>query len=278
MTALLHTMADLSVGLRDPRAVVMTMGALHEGHASLIRAARERMGEHGQVVVTIFVNPLQFGPNEDFDAYPRTLAEDLEVARVSGADAVFAPSAATMYPTGPPETTVVPGKAAQILEGEHRQGHFTGMLTVVAKLLNLTSPKVAFFGEKDYQQLTLIKQMVADLNMPCEIVGVATSRESDGLARSSRNVYLSSEQRRTASAIPRALAAAVRAAESGARADGVLAAARGELSGVDLDYLQLRAPDLSAAPSEGEARLLVAARLGQTRLLDNVAVTLGGGR
>ena len=277
MTALLHTRADLAVGLREPRAVVMTMGALHEGHAALVRAARARMGGTGQVVVTIFVNPLQFGAGEDFETYPRTLAEDIEVARVAGADAVFAPSVTTMYPDGEPQTLVVPGPVAEILEGEQRPGHFSGMLTVVLKLLNLTAPQAAYFGEKDYQQLTLIRRMATDFNLAAEIVAVATVRENDGLARSSRNVYLSSEERRTAAAIPRGLAAAVRAADSGARGDGVLAAAREELSELDLDYLQLRAPDLSVAPTSGEARLLVAARLGRTRLLDNVAVNLGGG-
>ncbi|WP_165985983.1 pantoate--beta-alanine ligase, partial [Streptomyces sp. YIM 98790] len=188
-----------------PRAVVMTMGALHEGHATLIRAARARAGRDGQVVVTVFVNPLQFGEGEDFDRYPRTLDADLEVAAAAGADAVFAPSAAEVYPGGEPQVRISAGPMGERLEGASRPGHFDGMLTVVAKLLHLTAPDIALYGQKDAQQLALIRRMVRDLDFPVEIVGVPTVREEDGLALSSRNRYLSGAERRTALALSRAL-------------------------------------------------------------------------
>ncbi|HLL32423.1 MAG TPA: pantoate--beta-alanine ligase, partial [Streptomyces sp.] len=189
-------------------AVVMTMGALHEGHATLIRTARERVGRKGYVVVTVFVNPLQFGAGEDLDRYPRTLEADLKTAGQAGADIVFAPSVDEMYPDGRPEITLRAGAMGERLEGASRPGHFDGMLTVVTKLLHLTRPDVAFFGQKDAQQLALIRRMVRDLNFPVEIVGVPTVREEDGLALSSRNRYLSPQERRTALALSRALFAA----------------------------------------------------------------------
>ena len=171
---------------------VPTMGALHEGHLALVEAARRTPGS--VVVVSIFVNPLQFGPGEDLDAYPRTLDQDVARLASAGVELVFAPSAAAMYPDGP-RTTVQPGPTGDILDGAARPGHFAGMLTVVAKLFNIVSPHQAFFGEKDYQQLVLIRQMVADLDMDVRVVGVPTVRESDGLAMSSRNRYLSEEER-----------------------------------------------------------------------------------
>ncbi|MFE5856543.1 pantoate--beta-alanine ligase [Streptomyces sp. NPDC056500] len=189
-------------------AVVMTMGALHEGHAALIRAARERVGTKGFVTVTVFVNPLQFGAGEDLDRYPRTLDSDLSVAETAGADIVFAPSVAEIYPDGEPMVKVTAGPMGERLEGASRPGHFDGMLTVVAKLLHLTRPDLAFFGQKDAQQLALIRRMVRDLNLPVEIVGVDTVREEDGIARSSRNRYLSAAERDTALALSRALFAA----------------------------------------------------------------------
>lgn len=253
-------------------AVVMTMGAFHEGHLSLIRRARELVGVDGLVTVTIFVNPLQFGPGEDFDKYPRAFASDLEACRAEGVDVVFAPDRAEMYPEGEPSVIIDPGPLAAELEGEARPTHFAGVLTVVAKLLNLTVPNYAVFGEKDYQQLALIRRMVSDLEMPYEIVGAPIVREPDGLAMSSRNIYLSDAQRDEALALSRALEAGAAAGVDGANA--VLGAARAELAGVDVDYLELRAPDLGPAPSSGGARLLVAARFGSTRLLDNRAVEL----
>ncbi|WP_190146778.1 pantoate--beta-alanine ligase, partial [Streptomyces glebosus] len=207
---LLHTAAALRAQPRGTgaRAVVMTMGALHEGHATLIRAARRRVGPQGQVVVTVFVNPLQFGAGEDLDRYPRTLDADTELAAAAGADVVFAPSADEVYPGGEPQIRVAAGPMGTLLEGASRPGHFDGVLTVVAKLLHLTAPDLAFFGQKDAQQLAVITRMAADLNFPVEIIGVPTVREEDGLALSSRNRYLSVPERRTALALSAALFAA----------------------------------------------------------------------
>jgi pantoate--beta-alanine ligase len=269
-----HTVEALWALRRPRRAVVMTMGALHAGHMSLVTAARGLVGPAGQVVVTVFVNPLQFGIGEDFEAYPRTLAADVQACAAAGVDVVFAPAGLDMYPGGPPQTRVVPGIAGEGLESDQRPGHFSGMLTVVLKLFNITAPDVAIFGEKDYQQLVLIRSMVADFNLPVEVVGGPTSREPDGLARSSRNVYLSDSQRASAAAIPRSLRAARVAADTGADGQSVLAAARAELEGLQIDYLELRSPDLGPSPDRGEARLLVAAQVGSTRLLDNCAIEL----
>lgn len=273
MTLVVGTRAELDALPKAPRAVVMTMGALHEGHLQLARRAREIVGAEGTVLVSVFVNPLQFGPNEDFQRYPRQLAADVEACRRIGVDVVFAPDVTEMYPEGAPQTTVVPGALADELEGAIRPGHFAGMLTVVLKLLNLTAADHALFGEKDYQQLTLIRQMVRDLNVPVEVVGVETQREDDGLARSSRNIYLDPQQRQAAVAIPRCLQAGAQAASEGATPEQVLSAARAELGELDVDYLELRAADLSAATGTGQERLLVAVRVGGTRLLDNGPIT-----
>jgi pantoate--beta-alanine ligase len=256
-------------------AVVMTMGALHDGHIALIRAARERVGTEGVVTVTIFVNPLQFGVGEDFESYPRSLDADLETCAAEDVDVVFTPDRREMYPGDGPMVTIDPGKLAADLEGSARPTHFAGVLTVVAKLLNLTVPTYAFFGEKDYQQLVLIRRMVRDLEMPFEIVGVPTVREPDGLALSSRNRYLSSEERSAALALSRALSAGVDAAPKGMAA--VLAAGRTVLEkahDVRVDYFVLRDPDLGPAPISGAARLLIAGRVGATRLIDNMVLTL----
>jgi pantoate--beta-alanine ligase len=273
LTTLAHTRADLAAALdpvTDEIAVVMTMGALHEGHRQLMRVARERSAF---VLVTIFVNPLQFGPHEDYEKYPRTLDDDLAACRAEGVSVVFAPARDDVYPDGAPAVTMHPGPLGDILEGASRPGHFSGMLTVVEKLLLLTRADVAYFGEKDYQQLALIRRMVRDLELPAEIVGVPTVREEDGLALSSRNRYLSPEERTAASALSRALR------EGAAHGDpeAVLAAAQKILSdepGVRPDYLALTGPDLGPSPDEGPARLLVAARVGSTRLIDNVPLTL----
>ncbi len=247
------------------RGVVMTMGALHEGHADLIRAARER-DDH--VTVTIFVNPTQFGPNEDLAKYPRTLQADLELCERLGVNTVYVPEVKDVYPRDP-VVTVDPGPLGAELEGAVRPTHFRGVLTVVCKLLRLTAPDDAFFGEKDYQQLTLVRAMVLDLDLGVTIVGVPTAREPDGLARSSRNVYLSPEQRAQAAAIPQALKAAAAFHSPAA----IEAAAREHLAELDVDYVAVRNTDLGP-PVPGEGRLLVAARLGTTRLLDNCAVHL----
>jgi pantoate--beta-alanine ligase len=295
---LLHTAAELRAAARPDRghlpgpqgrggarrAVVMTMGALHEGHAALVRAARDAVGTEGQVVVTVFVNPLQFGPSEDFGRYPRTLDADLDVAAGAGADVVFAPAADEVYPGGEPQVRIAAGPMGERFEGAHRPGHFDGMLTVVAKLLHLTAPDVAFFGQKDAQQVALVRRMVRDLNFPGEIAVVPTVREDDGLALSSRNRYLAPAERTTALALSRALFAARDRAGAGAAA--ALAAARevlGEAARLDPplhpDYAELIDPaDFSPAADghTGEAVLAVAARVGSTRLIDNIALTLPG--
>ncbi|MGW0735296.1 pantoate--beta-alanine ligase [Streptomyces sp. NPDC002851] len=320
---LLHTAAELrDLGRHGRRAVVMTMGALHEGHATLIRTARD-LAE--QVVVTVFVNPLQFGEGEDLDRYPRTLEADLKVAEQAGADVVFAPSVEEVYPGGRPEVTLSAGPMGERLEGAARPGHFDGMLTVVAKLLHLTAPDLALYGQKDAQQLALIRRMVRDLNFGVEVVGVPTVREEDGLALSSRNRYLSAAERRTALALSQALfagcdrlaaqaalhARAQAAPASRARAEALTAlgearaaadthaVAQAGLGGpaavraaagavldeaaaarppLVLDYLALVDPaDFTEVPDDftGEAVLAVAARVGTTRLIDNVPIAFG---
>ena len=277
---LAHTREDLADALsRTVGRVgfVPTMGALHAGHAALLRTAREEVGPDAPVVASIFVNPMQFGPGEDLDRYPRTLERDLETCAAEGVDLVFVPTVDTVYPGGDPQVTVDPGPLATVLEGASRPTHFHGVLTVVAKLLGLVRPEVAVFGEKDYQQLALIRRMVSDLCLGVDVVGTPTVREPDGLALSSRNAYLDPAARRSALALSAALFAARAAAGRGP--DQALAEARAVLRaapGVDLDYLELTAPDLGPAPAAGEARLLVAARVGSTRLIDNVALTLGG--
>lgn len=270
-----HSRADLA-GVRDelagPVGLVPTMGALHAGHRALIEQAR---AFSESVVVTIFVNPLQFGPAEDLAVYPRTLEADVAMCADAGADVVWAPSVEDVYPGGPAQVTVDPGPLGAELEGAFRPTHFAGVLTVVAKLLGLIRPAVAYFGEKDYQQLALITRMTADLELGVGIAGVPTVREPDGLALSSRNVFLSGDDRQAALAVSRGLFAGQAAASGGAEA--VLAAARAVVAAepaVRLDYLELRGADLGPVPARGEARLLVAARVGRTRLIDNVAVTL----
>ncbi|MEU6159710.1 pantoate--beta-alanine ligase [Streptomyces sp. NPDC047130] len=328
---LLHTAAELAARPRTGRrAVVMTMGALHEGHATLIRTARRAAGPQGEVVVTVFVNPLQFGAGEDLDRYPRTLDSDLRIAAASGADVVFAPSADEVYPGGEPQVRITAGPMGARLEGASRPGHFDGMLTVVGKLLHLTRPDVAFFGQKDAQQLALIRRMVRDLNFGVEIVAVPTVREDDGLALSSRNRYLSADERRTALALSGALfagrdrlaalealraraqevpssearaAALERLGESREAADAHALAAAGaaRASGpaavreaarlvldeaakaeppLVLDYLALVDPaDFTEVPDAytGEAVLAVAARVGSTRLIDNLPLAFAAG-
>jgi pantoate--beta-alanine ligase len=252
------------------------MGALHDGHASLLRRARHLAGEAGAVVASVFVNPMQFGPGEDLERYPRTLEADLELCRGEGVDVVFAPGVEEVYPGGEPEVTVDPGPLGSVFEGWVRPTHFRGVLTVVAKLFGLVAPDVAVFGQKDYQQLVLVRRMVADLCMPVEIVGAETCREPDGLALSSRNRYLDERGRAVAAVLSRALRTGRSAADSGAAA--ALLAAQGVLDDepdLDVDYLVLTDPDLGVAPEQGPARLLVAGRVGATRLIDNVELMLG---
>jgi pantoate--beta-alanine ligase len=275
-----HELAAARSTLTGRVAVVMTMGALHDGHVQLIRAARPTSDA---VIVTVFLNPLQFAAGEDLDRYPKTFETDLALCTREGVELVFAPTPDVIYPNGDPEIRVAAGSLGDCLEGEHRSGHFDGVLTVVAKLLHLTAPDLAFFGEKDAQQLTLIRHMVRDLDFPVEIVAVPTVREDGGLALSSRNTYLSEGDRLAARSLNRALQAGVGAAGEGAAA--TLAAAAAELEtepAVSVDYLSLVDDETweDAGPGTTRARLLVAARVGTTRLIDNVLVTYAepGGR
>lgn len=262
-------------------AVVMTMGALHEGHAHLIRTARESADA---VLVTIFLNPLQFGAGEDLDRYPKTLDADLAICSREGVHLVFAPTPDVIYPGGVPDVLVRAGALGDRLEGEHRPGHFDGVLTVVAKLLHLTAPDLAYFGEKDAQQLALITRMVRDLDFPVQVVAVPTVREEGGLALSSRNTYLSDSDRRAARSLNRALRAGAAAAGARSGEDGAaatLAAASGVLAdepALTVDYLAVVDDDTweSADAGTTKGRLLVAARVGTTRLIDNVPVTFAG--
>jgi pantoate--beta-alanine ligase len=275
------TRADLASALAATRtrggrvALVPTMGALHAGHAALVDTARRSVRPEDAVAVSIFVNPMQFAPGEDLDRYPRTFESDLDVCGAHGADVVFAPSVEEVYPGGDPQVTVEPGPLGSVLEGATRPGHYRGVLTVVAKLFGLVRPDLAVFGQKDYQQLVLVRRMVADLCMGVEVVGAETVRADDGLALSSRNAYLDPEHLRAAAVLSRALRAGAEAA--GAGAEAVLTAARSVLGGepaVHADYLTLTSAELGDPPLRGEGRLLVAARVGSTRLIDNVALDL----
>jgi pantoate--beta-alanine ligase len=252
--------------------LVPTMGALHEGHASLIRAAR---AECGYVAVSLFVNPTQFGPGEDLARYPRPIQNDLAVCRREGADLVFAPAAAEMYPEGFATTVRIAGLSEKMC-GAFRPGHFDGVCTVVAKLLAIVQPDAAYFGEKDAQQLAIVRRMAADLNLPLEIRGCPLVREPDGLAMSSRNAYLSPEERQQALAISAALADTRKAIESGERdAAAVADMLRRRLQaarGVELQYVAVVDPDTLADLDRigGQALVAVAAKVGATRLIDNV--------
>ena len=260
-----------AAGLRV--AFVPTMGNLHAGHMSLLAAARYR-GE--RVVASIFVNPLQFGPSEDYTAYPRTLGEDQQLLQEAHCDLLFAPGIADMYPNGGDQRTVIVVRGlSEILDGRFRPGHFDGVATVVAKLFGIVAPDVAVFGEKDYQQLLVVRYMVLDLALPVEVLGAPTVRAPDGLALSSRNRYLSPEERARAPMIHRALSEAARAIYGGSVDHAGLERAGGlmlERAGMKVDYFSIRnAADLSE-PSAASTELVVlaAARLGRARLIDNV--------
>nr|WP_244209590.1 pantoate--beta-alanine ligase [Rathayibacter festucae] len=277
----MERIGELRETLREARrggariALVPTMGALHDGHLALVDRAREIADV---VVVSIFVNPLQFGPNEDLDRYPRDLAADVALLEERGVAHVFAPSVAEMYPDGPSSTRVVAGKVGSLYEGRSRPGHFDGMLTVVSKLLHIVQPDVAMFGQKDAQQLFLVRRMVRDLDLPVAIEGVDTVREEDGLALSSRNRYLDARERRAARTIPLLLEAAASAADRGI--DAVIAAAQSASMGeplVKLDYLVVANPATLLPVDDdhrGPALVLVAAVVGSTRLLDNGPILL----
>ncbi|MDX1974371.1 MAG: pantoate--beta-alanine ligase [Rickettsiales bacterium] len=257
-------------------ALVPTMGALHEGHASLVRIARQHADA---VAVSVFVNPKQFGVNEDFDKYPRTLESDIHTLREAGVSLVYAPPIQDIYPEGYATTVSVSGLDS-ILCGASRPGHFNGVATVVTKLLLRTLPHVAIFGEKDYQQLCIIRRLVTDLDMPIQIIGAPIMREDDGLALSSRNRYLTPEERAIAPTLYRTLTAMAARLENGEALAAVLEDGKKQITaaGFKLDYLDARAEGTLAALDtlNGPARLLVAAWLGKTRLIDNITVGTHG--
>jgi pantoate--beta-alanine ligase len=261
---------------REGRTIgfVPTMGFLHEGHVSLMRRARQ---ECGVVVVSIFVNPTQFGPNEDLDRYPRDEAGDRAQCEAAGVDVLFMPKASGMYPEKPSVFVTVEG-ITDILEGAARPGHFRGVATVVAKLFNIVKPHKAFFGQKDYQQCAVIRRMVKGLNMDVDLVVLPTAREPDGLAMSSRNSYLSADERRKAAAIYRALSAAEHLAKAGVREpeklkNKMLAVLR-EVPGIEIDYVEVVDHETLEPLSSGKEVmvLLVAVRIGRTRLIDNLVI------
>jgi len=276
---IVRTVADLRAQVRAWRreglrvGFVPTMGALHEGHLSLVRLAGAKAD---RVVASVFVNPTQFGPNEDFDAYPRDEARDADLLAGAGCALMFAPSVAEMYPPGASTTVTVSG-VSEPLDGQARPGHFAGVATVVTKLLNQCGPDVAVFGEKDFQQLQVIRRLVADLDIPVEIVGGPTARADDGLALSSRNAYLTDAERRVAptlNAVLREVLARVKAGEPVAPAEEAAAAALLAAGFASVDYVEARVPAtlerLGPGPASGPVRVLAAARLGRTRLIDNI--------
>jgi len=258
-----------------PVAFVPTMGALHDGHLALVERARQLAPT---VVVSIFVNPLQFGAGEDLAKYPRTL--DADLALLDGVDVVFAPTVDELYPEWPITTIVRPGKVATLFEGRSRPGHFDGVLTIVSKLLNIVQPDIVVFGQKDAQQVFLVAKMVDDLNLPVRVEIVPTVREDDGLARSSRNRFLDDKQRRSARVLSQALEAAESSADRGI--DSVIAAAQSVLMGepaVELDYFAVVNPATFLPVDDdyrGPAQVLIAAKVGETRLIDNERIRLGG--
>lgn len=302
LLSLAHTREELAAAIdanQTNRAVVMTMGALHEGHLDLLRRAGALVGAGGTVVVTIFVNPLQFAPGEDLDAYPRDLEGDVEKLRTVAENelqlsqlVVFAPTPEVIYPSGDPQVTINPGPIATVLEGATRPTHFAGVCQVVLNLMHLTRPTWALFGRKDAQQLAIVRAMVRDLSVPLSIEPVDIRRESDGLAMSSRNAYLTPTQRQQALALSQALKAGIAAAENGGDGAAVRQAALAYLAnadGVEVDYVAVVGADsfvdLAGAglgldpqkyqPVAGEQALLaLAAKVGSTRLIDNTLITL----
>ncbi|WP_111859412.1 pantoate--beta-alanine ligase [Acinetobacter sp. CFCC 10889] len=272
------TIQGLSASLNPARSArkiigfVPTMGNLHEGHLNLVRAARKLCDV---VVVSIFVNPIQFGPNEDFDNYPRTLEHDSHLLAEVGCDIVFAPSVDQMYGKQPRLTNISVSDITNDLCGLQRPGHFDGVAVVVTKLFNIVQPNFAFFGQKDYQQLAVIKQLVRDLNMPIEVIGVPITRAEDGLALSSRNGYLSEQDRATAPCIYATLQAAEKQLHDGLALDVALSNIRQQLTevGFDVDYVEARSPMLQKIGQfDQDIVLFVAAKLGKTRLIDNLQV------
>ncbi|WP_156188788.1 pantoate--beta-alanine ligase [Acinetobacter indicus] len=272
------TIQGLAASLNPARAArkiigfVPTMGNLHEGHLSLVREARQLCDV---VVVSIFVNPIQFGPNEDFDNYPRTLEQDSQLLAEAGCDIVFAPSVEQMYGKSPRLTNISVSEITEDLCGLQRPGHFDGVAVVVTKLFNIVQPNYAFFGQKDYQQLAVIRQFVRDLNIPLEVIGVSIVRAEDGLALSSRNGYLSERERKTAPVIYQSLKNAEQALQQGEKLSEVLANIKAALTqaGFVVDYVEARTPELQKIDEfNQEIVLFVAAKLGSTRLIDNMQI------
>lgn len=262
-----------------PTVAVFTMGALHDGHRELINQAnqyvKEKLAGRGKVVVSIFVNPTQFNNLADLEKYPRNLNVDLAVCTQAGVDVVFAPSATDMYPTGQTQITITQPPMAQELEGQSRPGHFVGMLTVVNKLLNITKPIATFFGEKDFQQLVLVKLMVTDLNIDVEVIGVPTVRDEDGLALSSRNQRLTTEQRQLASQIPATLSLLKHSIAEGhnlTKAKELSMEYLANFPDLKLDYLELRNLKLDKPSEQESVRALIAVQIGEIRLIDNMTV------
>jgi pantoate--beta-alanine ligase len=262
------------------RGAVFTMGALHEGHLALMHECRKLIGKDGLLIVTIFVNPTQFTDPKDLEKYPRTLDTDVEMCAAAGVDVVFAPTVAEMYPAGVELPQFSAGRLGNIFEGASRPGHFDAVATVVHRLLDITQPSVTCFGEKDFQQLAVVRAMVAEAKIACEVVGVPTVRDADGVAKSSRNRLLSPEDRAAARVIPQSLERVAEIAQSGdvstARSAGLDVLKREPR--LELDYLEVVAPDFGPAPEQGAARAIIAARVGGVRLIDNYPVTIGGER
>lgn len=266
--------ASLSAARQARKTIgfVPTMGNLHQGHLNLVREARNFCDV---VVVSIFVNPIQFGPNEDFDSYPRTLEQDSQLLAEVGCDIVFAPSVEQMYGSKPRLTNISVGEITNELCGAQRPGHFDGVAVVVTKLLNIVQPNFALFGQKDYQQLAVIKQFVHDLNIPVEVIGVPIARAEDGLALSSRNSYLSAEHRQIAPVIYQSLQAAEIALKQGQALTDVLNAIREKLvnAGFAIDYVEAKTPSLQNVEQfDQNIVLFVAAKIGKTRLIDNIQI------
>ncbi len=262
-----------------PTVAVFTMGALHDGHKELIKQANQYISEkllgNGNVVVSIFVNPTQFNNSADLEKYPRDLDADLAICNESGVDLVFAPSTQEMYPTGENQIKISQPPMASILEGQSRPGHFVGMLTVVNKLLNITNPVATFFGEKDFQQLVLVQQMVAQLNMPVEVICVPTVRDEDGLALSSRNKRLSESQRQIACQIPATLSLIKHSISEGnsfTKAKEIGLEYLANFPGIKLDYLEILNQRLEVSNEQESARALIAVQIGEIRLIDNMTV------
>ena len=276
---LLHTVKELNDWCNEsdaPIATVFTMGALHAGHAQLVTYSKSHTPSDTRIVATIFVNPTQFNSSTDLAQYPRTLEDDLEILASVGVAAVFVPSTSEMYPNGLAiDAPIEPGAVGEILEGKSRPGHFLGMLTVVHRLLEITHANYSFFGEKDFQQLTLVKEMIKQLGLPIEIIGVPTVRDGSGLALSSRNRRLSPAAFQKALSIPNAMQIVAEAFSNGAQKTEAEALGRKYLSDneiIDLDYLEICAENLLDKPSETNARVFIAVNIAGVRLIDNLKI------